>query len=134
MWIQYTPFTSLFSIQVSNGVFSSNSLHVEQTYTNIISWWEYCSQSVFSTNSLSIEKSNIKYLIWTFGAHCEHRCAKSVIKWERRKKFTPFTSILIIHDSKRVFSSTALQVEQTFTNIIIWRESCFQPVFSTNSL
>jgi hypothetical protein len=40
----------------------------------------------------------------------------------------------VIHVSKRVFSCFMLPDDQTFPNIIIWRESRFETVFSTNSL
>jgi hypothetical protein len=49
---KYTPITSLFANQVSNSVFSSTTLHVEQTYTNNIICIESCFQTVFSTNRL----------------------------------------------------------------------------------
>jgi hypothetical protein len=49
-------------------------------------------------------------------------------------EYTPFTSFLAINVSNRVLSSTNLNVEQTYKNIIIWRESSFQPLFSTNNL
>jgi hypothetical protein len=68
-------------------------------------------------------------LIWTFGVCCERYNA---IKYERWDKLKPFTSFSVIHDSKRLFCWTMIHVEQIFTNIIIWRESYFQPVFSAN--
>jgi hypothetical protein len=43
---------------------------------------------------------------------------------------TPFTSFLATQVSNCVLSSTKLIVNQTCTNIIIWRETRFQPVFS----
>jgi hypothetical protein len=58
-------------------------LYVEQTYTNIIIWRESRFQLLFSTNSVKIDQSNMKYMIWTFGVHCEHTLAISVIKLEK---------------------------------------------------
>jgi hypothetical protein len=46
-------------------------------------------------------------------------------------KLTKFTSFFVIHVSKLDSSSTMLHVEPTYTNIIIWRESRFQPIFIT---
>jgi hypothetical protein len=107
--------------QVWKGVFSSNTLHVEQTYTNIIIWRVSRFQPLFSQ---IVCRSNI-HIIHYLGTWCplwaqvSHKCY-SIKSWN---KLTPFTSFLVIHVSKRVLNSTTLHAEQTNTNIIIWRES-----------
>jgi hypothetical protein len=125
--------TSFVVIHVSKRVLNSNMLHDEQTNTNIIIWRELCFHPYLA--QIVCRSTNQTYYKW-FGhlLPIVSTGKPQVLLIKEGETSTPFTSFPVFRVWKRGFSSTVLHVEQIYTNIIIWKGSRFQPLFSTNVL